>query len=50
VELYSSTGVLVKVETGVTGKIDISPLTEGIYFVRIYSGNQVIVRRVVVKN
>jgi uncharacterized repeat protein (TIGR02543 family) len=49
VELYSQTGVLVKIETDVTEKIDVSPLVEGLYLARIYSGNQVILRKVIVK-
>jgi hypothetical protein len=49
VELYTQTGVLVKIETDVTEKIDVSPLADGLYLARIYSGNQVIVRKVIVK-
>jgi hypothetical protein len=49
VELYNQVGALVRIETDVTEKIDVSPLADGLYLARIYSGNQVIVRKVIVK-
>jgi uncharacterized repeat protein (TIGR02543 family) len=49
VELYSQTGVLVKIETDVMEKIDVSALVEGMYLARIYGGNQVVVRKVIVR-
>jgi hypothetical protein len=49
VELYNLSGALLRLETNVTDRIDVSRLTEGLYLVRIYGGNQVIVRKVIVK-
>ena len=46
VEIYSSTGALLLSDNNFSGKISVSPLLKGIYLVKVYTNNGVMVRKI----